>query len=240
MDILSLEELHALYEIIRTGKAKTPEMLEYEALGGKIIIGTSGWVEWHMNGKCHRDGGPAAQSHMRNIWFQNGQIHRADGPASESADNREWKQHGLLHREGGQPSQEILHKGKWVGVSWHENGRPFREKDLPHEQFPNGAQNWFNNLGQHHRESGPAKIYATGRTEWFLDGKRHRENGPAIVGAKGKVEYFFQGKRCASPRELEMRREAYLEKQRKIQAKQKAKQLQTELSDEVVSVSFVA
>ena len=35
--------------------------------------------------------------------------------------------------------------------------------------------------GKHHREDGPAVIFADGTPSWFLNGKLHRLDGPAVI-----------------------------------------------------------
>jgi hypothetical protein len=59
--------------------------------------------EWRLNGKLHRDDGPA---HMREdgatIWYRNGKKHRDDGPAiTTSSGTTIWYQNNKKHRTGG-------------------------------------------------------------------------------------------------------------------------------------------
>ena len=44
---------------------------------------------------------------------------------------------------------------------------------------------WKNSKGQHHREDGPALVYASGTAYWYLNDKCHREDGLAILEASG-------------------------------------------------------
>ena len=39
--------------------------------------------------------------------------------------------------------------------------------------------------GRLHREDGPARIYPSGRAEWYRHGRLHREDGPAVEHANG-------------------------------------------------------
>ena len=51
-----------------------PEMITY-ADGTKI---------WYLNGKCHREDGPAVEhANGTKYWYLNDQLHREDGPAIE-------------------------------------------------------------------------------------------------------------------------------------------------------------
>jgi hypothetical protein len=47
---------------------------------------------WYLNGKYHREDGPAIECANGNKnWFLNGKLHREDGPAYEGADGyKEW------------------------------------------------------------------------------------------------------------------------------------------------------
>ena len=47
---------------------------------------------WYLNGKYHREDGPAVEYADGNKeWYLNGKYHREDGPAVEYADgNKEW------------------------------------------------------------------------------------------------------------------------------------------------------
>ena len=50
----------------------------------KLIIDPDGTKEWFLNGKLHRENGPAIEwpTGLRE-WFLNGKRHREDGPAIE-------------------------------------------------------------------------------------------------------------------------------------------------------------
>jgi hypothetical protein len=63
----------------------------------------------------------------------------------------------------------------------------------------NGRTCWVNEVGQFHREDGPAVIYDIGmlngtREEWYLNNHLHRDGGPAIIGyVDGKIvsQYWY-------------------------------------------------
>ena len=104
------------------------------------IIKVNGRISYFLNGKLHREDGPAVEDEKSKKWYLNGKLHRDDGPAVEfSYGDKYWFNNDLLHREGG-----------------------------PAIEFPCGSKFWFIN-GQLHREDGPAIEYADGRTEWHLN-----------------------------------------------------------------------
>ena len=67
------------------------------------IIDSYGDVRYYLNGKVHRDDGPAVEgSDGYKAWYINGKLHRTDGPAIEHSDgSKEWWVNGELHRTDG-------------------------------------------------------------------------------------------------------------------------------------------
>ena len=56
-------------------------MIEYT-----VKVWSNGSKEWYLNGKRHREGGPAVEdSDGTKEWYLNGQRHREGGPAIERA-----------------------------------------------------------------------------------------------------------------------------------------------------------
>jgi len=54
---------------------------------GELITYSDGTKEWCLNGKLHREDGPAVEfSNGTKYWYLNGQCHRVDGPAVEYPD----------------------------------------------------------------------------------------------------------------------------------------------------------
>ena len=53
---------------------------------------------------------------------------------------------------------------------------------------------WANELGQYHREDGPAIEYHDGRKEWWLNGQLHRVDGPACEDPNGDKSWHQHGK----------------------------------------------
>jgi len=64
---------------------------------------------WRLNGKLHREDGPAVEYPSgTKCWYLNGKYHREDGPAIEDADGtREWYLNGELHREVAPPDSQM-------------------------------------------------------------------------------------------------------------------------------------
>ncbi len=112
------------------------------------------WKEWANGTKC---------------WYLNGKLHREGGPAVESISGaKEWYLNGELHREGG-PACEWANGDK----SWWLNGKLHRE-DGPACENANGDKSWYLNDNLH-REDGPAIEWANGDKWWYLNYKRLSE-----------------------------------------------------------------
>ena len=64
---------------------------------------SNGTKEWRLNGKLHREDGPAAESaNGTKEWWLNGKRHREDGPAYEHPNGtKQWWLNGKRHREDG-------------------------------------------------------------------------------------------------------------------------------------------
>jgi hypothetical protein len=69
----------------------------------KKIVLNSGLIEYRLDGKRHREDGPAVEyANGSKSWWVNGKLHRTDGPAIEQADGRkEWWVGDKLHRVDG-------------------------------------------------------------------------------------------------------------------------------------------
>ena len=81
---------------------------------------SDGFKEWFLNGKYHREDGPAWEHpNGTKQWWLNGKRHREDGPAYEHSDGfKEWFLNGKRHREGG-PAVEWADGTK----GWFLNGK---------------------------------------------------------------------------------------------------------------------
>ena len=78
----------------------------------------NGAKEWRLNGKYHREDGPAIElANGGKEWWLNGDLHREDGPAIEYTNgHKEWHLNGKCHREDG-PAFECTSGDKW----WYLN-----------------------------------------------------------------------------------------------------------------------
>ena len=56
-----------------------------------VRVSEDGTKAWFLNGKCHREDGPAIErADGTKEWLLNGQLHREDGPAIERADGTKY------------------------------------------------------------------------------------------------------------------------------------------------------
>ena len=64
----------------------------------KVKVYADGTKHWFLNGKLHREDGPAVElANGTKSWYLNGKYHREDGPAVERADGtKEWYLNGKL------------------------------------------------------------------------------------------------------------------------------------------------
>ena len=70
---------------------------------------SNGTMQWHLNGKLHREDGPAVEwANGDKEWCLNGKLHREDGPASEWADGSKY-----WFLEG----EELTESEYWVKLS---------------------------------------------------------------------------------------------------------------------------
>jgi hypothetical protein len=71
-------------------------MIEYE-----VNVHVNGTKYWYLNGKLHREDGPAIEGTNGNkYWWLNGKRHREDGPAVERANGSKlWYLNGICLTE---------------------------------------------------------------------------------------------------------------------------------------------
>jgi hypothetical protein len=61
-------------------------MIEYT-----VKVYPSGDKAWRLNGKLHREDGPAIEcANGTKFWYLNGERHREDGPAVETSDGKKY------------------------------------------------------------------------------------------------------------------------------------------------------
>ena len=97
-------------------------MIEY-----KVCVYETGTKEWYLNGKLHREDGPAIEYETgTKCWYLNSKRHREDGPAIELADGSKfWYLNNQLHREDG-PAIEYEDGDK----EWWVHGEEVTEEDV--------------------------------------------------------------------------------------------------------------
>ena len=96
-------------------------MIEYT-----VKVYTNGDKLWYLNGKCHREDGPAVEwANGDKSWWLKGKRHREDGPAVEWADgDKLWYLNGKCHREDG-PAIEYVSGDK----EWYLNDEKVTEEE---------------------------------------------------------------------------------------------------------------
>ena len=66
-------------------------MIEYT-----VKVYGNGITAWYLNGKLHREDGPALIADGFKCWLLDGKLHREDGPATECADgDKSWYLNGI-------------------------------------------------------------------------------------------------------------------------------------------------
>ena len=85
----------------------------------ELKIDSNGSKIWYLNGKKHRENGPAIiYPNGEKIWYLNGQRHREDGPAVIHPNGTKfWYKNGDLYREDG-PAMIFSDGTKF----WYKNG----------------------------------------------------------------------------------------------------------------------
>jgi len=89
-----------------------------------MTVDVGGNKIWKLNGKYHREDGPAAEyADGDKAWYLHGMRHRKDGPAYEGANgDKSWYLHGMLHREDGPAFEHASgRKGWYLHGKWYED-----------------------------------------------------------------------------------------------------------------------
>ena len=96
-------------------------MVEYT-----VKVYNDGTKTWYLNGKRHREDGPACEwGDGAKWWYLKGKLHREDGPACEYTDGTKyWYLKGKRHREDG-PAIEGANGSK----EWYLNGKFMTEQE---------------------------------------------------------------------------------------------------------------
>ena len=93
-------------------------MLEYT-----VKVYPEGYKIWYLNGKIHREDGPAIEwANGDKSWYLNGILHREDGPAIEAANgDKSWWINGKQlteaeHKAATSPKKKLSCNGKEVVI----------------------------------------------------------------------------------------------------------------------------
>jgi len=79
-------------------------------------------------------------------------------------------------------------------IEWRDEEGKLHRVGGPARVFPSGREEWFRH-GHLHRADGPAVLHANGSVKYYVDGVRHREGGPACVYVNGTEKWYREGKR---------------------------------------------
>lgn len=148
----------------------------------KCTVNAFGDEKWILNGKLHRNFGPALKTRLGyEEWNHFGKKHNINGPAIiyPNGDKEWWINGNLL-------STEIDGTRKYFreGILHKEGGPAIKDK---HCNF------WYYQKGILHREDGPAVCWK-GNLFWYRNGVLHREDGPALMYNDGYNEFWEHGK----------------------------------------------
>jgi hypothetical protein len=93
----------------------------------KVTVNEYGTKHWYLNGKLHREGGPAIEwVNGDKSWYINDELHREDGPAIDCANGDKWWYiNDKRHREGG-PAVEYAKGDK----RWYLNDNELTEAEF--------------------------------------------------------------------------------------------------------------
>lgn len=144
-------------------------------------------------------------SPIEEIWEVQGKLHREDGPALTRGQREEWYWNGIRHRVGGpavkDPSQGV--------EMWYQNGEHHRSDGpatILESVSPDGTGSrsrtltWYY-LGLRHNAYGPADICTEDgriyREQYYIAGQRHRIDGPAYVeydhnGNESEIRWYIR------------------------------------------------
>jgi hypothetical protein len=198
-------------------KSKTASHEATDSTQPVMEVDNYGIKRWKLNGRLHREDGPAVESINGNKeWYCHGQLHRVDGPAIEWYDGDKWwylkgkkyteagwkKQVSSMKKrdvnsktvshEANDPTQQVMEVVEDGTKYWKLNGQLHRE-DGPAIEWFNGRKDWYLH-DKLHREDGPALEYTDGSKFWYLHGQCHRVDGPAIEWTDGDKYWYLHGK----------------------------------------------
>ena len=198
----SLQDKDKPTEIYPDGtKCWTNDKGQYHREDGPAFEGANGDKAWYFNGQRHRIDGPAREkANGDEEWWVNGECHRIDGPAFEGASGtKSWWINGIRYSEKGfyrkvaeikkdKPTKIDRYENKY----WENDIGQFHREDGPAIEYTNGSKQWWIN-GYPHRIDGPAVENVDGHKQWFINGQLHRIDGPALEWADGTKAWYVNG-----------------------------------------------
>lgn len=81
-------------------------------------------------------------------------------------------------------------------TEWYNLVGQLHREDGPAVEYTNGHKEWYQ-IGKKHRLDGPAIEWIDGSKLWFQNGQLHRENGPAIEYTSGNKFWFINGQQLS-------------------------------------------
>lgn len=144
------------------------------------LIYPNGRREYYIDGKRHREGGPAIDDRPENSslsphhyfrsYYVDGKLHRVNGPAVIYPQNK---------------FDEYTRAECWQNGKLHKiDGPAIINMDTSRHYYIDGKR---------HRTNGPAIIRPDGFEAYYIDGKLHRIDGPAIIHPNGTEEWYIDG-----------------------------------------------
>lgn len=133
-------------------------------------------------------------------WYYNGQLHREDGPAyitidgvesyylkGEILDKEDWEQKIKLSKKE-KSTMETKDLDECLALLNKAVGYAMLYEDILYYKSKISQISFDKDKNELYLE------YKNGQKHWYKDGKHHRENGPAIIYANGKEKYYTHGK----------------------------------------------
>ena len=165
-----------------------------------IVEYSDGIIYYYLNGKKHREDGPAVIFDYTEDDYYLEEYYLNDVNITEEVnkiikdniipkDYRIWDDnHKLLFKLIFSRCFNILKIDSWKDLPKNYTGIVKNGID----KTDNCSINHFLN-GQYHRENGPAIVWDDGSQEYYLNGKQHCDNGPAYIWDEFHQKYYLNG-----------------------------------------------
>ena len=98
----------------------------------EVKVYQCGHKEWYLNGKRHREDGPAVEwADGTKVWYLNGKQHREDGPAVEWADGyKAWYLNGKRYTESEHKAEMARRNNTCDGKTVVIDGKEYRLNEV--------------------------------------------------------------------------------------------------------------